>query len=169
MSVDEALRIAREASLDLVEVAPDGSPPVCKIMDYGKHKYKMKKGQQQTSKKQHVSQIKGIRLLPGTDVHDLEHKARHARGFLEHNHKVQVQVRFFGRWMAHVDLGKEVMMKFCAMLEDAAKIEQEPRLDGRRMTMMLAPLPKIKSKSKPKSKPQPEETATPEQTESTDA
>jgi len=147
MPVEEALRSAREAGLDLVEVDPNGSPPVCKIMDYGKHKYRQKKRQHQSTQKQHTAQIKGVRLFPKTERHDLEHKARRAAEFLQHGDKVLVFMRFWGRWLAHVDHGETVMADFARMLEDKAKVEQGPRMDGRRMSMMLAPLPPAKDKT----------------------
>jgi translation initiation factor IF-3 len=134
---EQALEMAREASMDLVEVSPDARPPVCKIMDYGKYKYRQKKRQHQ--RKVHVSQLKEIWARPKTDVHDLKIKVEHARKFIENKDKVQVSVRFRGREMSHQELGLRIMDHFKAELGDLVKVEQEPRAAGRRMTMVLTP------------------------------
>lgn len=147
MLAEEALRAAREAGLDLVEVDPNSTPPVCKIMDYGKFRYRQKKRLHHSTHKQHAAQIKAIRLFPKTEEHDLQHKARHAADFLKSGDKVLVFMRFFGRWITHQEIGVEVMRKFAAHLEDVAKVEQEPRMDGRRMSMILAPKPASEQKS----------------------
>ncbi len=134
MPVEEALRLAEEAGLDLVEVSPKQRPPVCRIMDYGKFKYKQKK----KKKKQHNITIKGIRLRPKIGDHDLQMKIKQAREFIESGHKVQITMMFKGRELAHQDVALEVLEKFYAGLEDVARIEREPTLEGRRITMLLS-------------------------------
>jgi translation initiation factor IF-3 len=136
-----ALTKAREAGLDLVEVAPDAAPPVCRIMDYGKYKYEMKKRTVEARKKAHQVKVKEIRLRPKTDEHDLLTKLSHAREFLEHRHKVVVNMLFRGREMSHVEIAKELMKRFVTELEGLAKVEQEPRIEGRRMTLIMVPKP----------------------------
>jgi len=133
----EALAIAREAKLDLVEVAPDAVPPVCRLMDYGKYRYRQKKRAHEARAHHHRVHTKEIRLHPKTGDHDLETKARHARRLLTLGDKVQANVFFKGREMAHKELGYEVLRKFAALLEDVAKIEREPKMEGRRMVMVL--------------------------------
>jgi len=131
---DEAKRLAREADLDLVEVSPNRRPPVCRIMDFGKFKYEQKK----KKKKSHVMAVKGIRIRPRTDTHDLQVKVKKARQFLEEGHKVQVTLFMKGREMAHKEVGMDALEKFFFELEDTALVEREPKLEGRRMTMVLA-------------------------------
>jgi len=133
----EALAIAREAKLDLVEVAPNAVPPVCRLMDYGKHRYRQKKKAHESRAHHHRVHTKEIRLHPKTGDHDLETKARHARRLLTLGDKVQVNVFFKGREMAHKELGYQVLRKFAALLEDVAKTEREPKMEGRRMVMVL--------------------------------
>ncbi len=139
MEVDEAKRLAREAGLDLVEVAPKGDPPVCKIMDYGKWKYAQKKKEQKARSHAKQSELKGIRLRPKIDSHDLGIKMSKAREFLEDGDKVQFTMLFRGREMAHRNLGLDAMKRICVDLSDIAKIESEPKMMGRRATMVLAP------------------------------
>ena len=138
-SLGDALSMAREGTLDLVEVAPQAVPPVCKLMDYGKFKYRQKKRSHQAKAQHHRMHTKEIRLHPKTGEHDLEVKARHARKLLTLGDKIQVNVFFKGREMAHRELGHAVVTRFAALLEDAVKIEQSARVEGRRMTMILAP------------------------------
>ncbi len=138
-SLGEAMAMAREGTLDLVEVAPQAVPPVCKLMDYGKYKYRLKKRAHQAKTHHHRVHTKEIRLHPKTGDHDLEVKASHARKLLTLGDKIQVNVFFKGREMAHRELGHEVLTKFAAFLEDAVKVEQDARVEGRRMTMVLAP------------------------------
>lgn len=133
--------MAREADLDLVEVAPQGEPPVCRIMDFGRYKYKQRKKQQQARSKSHARQVKEIRLHPKIDPHDVSYRVDHARDFLAHGHRVQVNVLFKGREMAHIDLGRELLMRFVATLEDISKMEAPPKLEGRRMGVLLIPKP----------------------------
>ncbi|MBM4037430.1 MAG: translation initiation factor IF-3 [Planctomycetes bacterium] len=138
-SLGEALAIARDATVDLVEVAPQAVPPVCKLMDYGKFKYRQKKRAHQAKAHHHRVHTKEIRLHPKTGDHDLEVKARHARKLLLLGDKIQVNVFFKGREMAHRELGRDVLAKFAAFLQDVVKIERDAQIEGRRMTMVLAP------------------------------
>ena len=134
----DALELARQAGLDLVEVAPDERPPVCRIMDYGKFKYEQKKKQAKSTKTHHV-QVKEIRLRPKTGEHDVEFKVKQARGFLADRDKVKVTIIFKGREMAHVDRGREMILGVIASLEDVAKVEKTPSMEGRSMTAVLVP------------------------------
>ena len=136
---EQALTAARQAGLDLVEVAPTERPPVCRIMDYGKFKYEQKK---KTGKqKQHHIHTKEIRVRPKTGDHDILVKVNHAREFLQHKDKVLVKVEFRGREIAHVDQGRAVMESVLKQLEDIAKIEKAPSMEGKRLTALLAPRP----------------------------
>jgi translation initiation factor IF-3 len=139
VSRDDALDMARGAELDLVEIAPEANPPVCRIMDFGKYLYELKRKEKQNIKKQHIVSVKEIRLRPATDAHDCETKLNHARKFFEKGHRVQFTVMFRGREMAHVEQGKELMEKIVTQLEDIAKVDRSPLLHGRRMTMMMMP------------------------------
>lgn len=134
---DKALDIAAEAGLDLVEVSPDPDPPVCKLMDYGKFKYKQSKKEKSTKKKQHVVQVKEIRLRPKTEQHDFNFKVGHARKFLEKGNKVKATVMFRGRELAHQEFATEMLNKMAEELEDIAKIEKPPEMEGRNMVMIL--------------------------------
>jgi translation initiation factor IF-3 len=138
-SLGEALSLAREATVDLVEVAPQAVPPVCKLMDYGKYKYRLSKRSHEAKVHHHRVQTKEIRLHPKTGDHDLEVKARQARKLISVGDKVQVNVFFKGREMAHRELGMEVLNKFAAQLEDIVKVETSARQEGRRMTMTVVP------------------------------
>jgi translation initiation factor IF-3 len=140
METKEALRVAEEADLDLVEVSPDARPPVCKIMDFGKYKYEQSKRIKESRKKQHVTQLKEIRFkTPKISDHDLQYRADQARGFLKQGNKVKVVVRYRGREMAHIELGQQKLDLMAELLEDAGAIEQRPRLEGRSMSMVLMP------------------------------
>jgi translation initiation factor IF-3 len=139
MPVEEALAAAQERGLDLVEVAPLARPPVAKIMDYGKFKFEQAKAARAAKKKQHVIHLKEVKYRPGIDDHDFAFKTRHAREFLEEGNKVKVTMMYRGRQMAHIDLGREVLDRVAGELKDIAKIEQEPKLEGRNMSMVLAP------------------------------
>jgi len=135
----EALNMAREVGMDLVEVSPNERPPVCRIMDFGKFKYEQKK-KHAASTKTHQVQLKEIRLRPKTGEHDLEFKVKQARTFLEHKDKVKVNVQFKGRENAHHDRGREVLNHFVAGLEDISKVEQMAKMDGaKNMSVVLAP------------------------------
>jgi translation initiation factor IF-3 len=139
LSVDEALAIAEERGLDLVEVAPTARPPVVKIMDYGKFKFEEAKAARAAKKKQHVIQVKEVKYRPGIDDHDFDFKTRHAREFLKDGNKVKVTMMFRGRQMARPDMGKAVLDRVAEALLDIGKIEFEAKLEGRNMTMVLAP------------------------------
>ena len=139
LSVDEALALAQEQGLDLVEVAPLARPPVVKIMDYGKFKFEQAKAARAAKKKQHVIHLKEVKYRPGIDDHDFEFKTRHAREFLTDGNKVKVTMMVRGRQMAHTELGRDVLDRVAAELKDIGKIEQDPKLEGRNMTMVLAP------------------------------
>ncbi|HVS70340.1 MAG TPA: translation initiation factor IF-3 [Phycisphaerae bacterium] len=135
----EALRMAREAGMDLVEVSPNEQPPVCRLMDYGKWKYKQRK-KEQKAHAAHVTQLKELRIKSvRIDDHDQETKLNQAKRFLEEGHKVQFNIMFRGREMAHVDLGRTLMEKFKTDLSEISKPEREPKLEGKRMIMILTP------------------------------
>jgi translation initiation factor IF-3 len=160
----QALEKAREAGLDLVEVAPDERPPVCKILDYGKMRFaNSQKGTKAGKVRQ--QKLKELRLRPRTGDHDVETKAAQARKFLEHNDKVQFTLLFRGREMQHLEEGRRVLNEIVQMLADVGKVERPPALDGKRMTVMLMPAkPPAKAKPKPKptdSKAAPVSTASP--------
>jgi translation initiation factor IF-3 len=139
MTVPEALRLAEEKGLDLLEIAPTATPPTCKIMDYGKWKYENKKKATAARKKQQIVTIKEIQMRPRTDQHDFETKMNHARRFLLDGDKVKISLRFMGREMAHQELGYEVMQKAIAFVNDLALIESNPKMEGKNMFLMLGP------------------------------
>ncbi|HED65734.1 MAG TPA: translation initiation factor IF-3 [Planctomycetes bacterium] len=138
ISTDDARRRADEAGLDLVEVQPNASPPVCRIMDYGKFKYAQKKKERGAAKTKAHSTLKELRVRPAIDPHDLEYRLVQGRKFLEEGHKVQVVCIFRGRQRAHPEMGYRVMEAVAKNLEDIAKIETRPKMNGPRMTMLLA-------------------------------
>jgi translation initiation factor IF-3 len=140
MLTDEAMRRARESGLDLVEVAPEAAPPVCKVMDYGKFKYEQKKKSHQAKTKQKLAVLKELRIRPKTEEHDLLIKVRKAKEFLADGDRVQVNMMFKGREMAHIDVGKSLLERFATEIVDVGKVERPAVLDGRRMTLMLVPL-----------------------------
>jgi translation initiation factor IF-3 len=137
--VREALIMAEEAGLDLVEISPNASPPVCKILDFGKFKYELQKKENEARKKQKVIEVKEIKLRPGIDEHDYQVKMRSVHRFLEEGDKVKVTMRFRGREMVHQELGMKVLDRVRAELDAMAKVEQWPRLEGRQMIMVMAP------------------------------
>ena len=130
--------VADEHELDLVEIAPNAKPPVCKIMDFGKYTYELSKKEKINKKKQHTIVVKEIRMRPKTDVHDLEFKVKHARSFLEQKNKVKFTVQFRGRELAYKEFGEQLLDKVYEMLEDIAKIEVEKKFEGRSMTMVVS-------------------------------
>ena len=138
--VEEALAAADERGLDLVEVAPKARPPVVKIMDYGKFKFEESKAARAAKKKQHVIQLKEVKFRPAIDDHDFEFKTRHAREFLGQGNKVKVTMMFRGRQLAHVEIGRAVLDRVAETLADVGKIEVLPKLEGRNMTMVIAPM-----------------------------
>jgi translation initiation factor IF-3 len=139
MEVDQALAQAQALGLDLVEVAPMARPPVVRIMDYGKYKFEMAKQARLAKKKQHVIQLKEVKYRPGIDDHDFETKTRHARRFLEEGNKVKVTLMFRGRQIAHPELGKAVVDRVATELADIGKVESDAKMEGKSMTMILAP------------------------------
>jgi translation initiation factor IF-3 len=139
MTVREALRLAEEAGLDLVEVSPNAEPPVCKILDFGKYKYEQQKKAAEARKKQKVVDVKEVKIRPGIEKHDYEVKLRNARRFLEGGDKVKITMRFRGREMAHQEIGMNLLMRMKEELGDLSKIEQEPKLEGRQIMMVLGP------------------------------
>lgn len=130
---------AQEFGLDLVEVAPTARPPVVRIMDYGKFKFEQAKMARQAKKKQHVIHLKEVKYRPGIEDHDFDTKTRHARRFLEEGNKVKVTLMFRGRQIAHPELGRVVVDRVAGELADVAKVETEPRLEGKSITMILTP------------------------------
>jgi translation initiation factor IF-3 len=137
--IREALARAAEAGLDLVEISPNQSPPVCRIVDYGKLKYEEQKKKNEAKKRQRVTEIKEIKIRPNIDDHDYEVKMRSMRAFLEEGDKVKVTLRFRGREMAHMDLGAKVLERVRTETDALAKVEQMPRVEGRQMVMVLTP------------------------------
>lgn len=138
MSAKEAMKLAREANLDLVKIAPTAKPPVCKIIDYGKYRYEMARKEKEAKKKQKVIEVKEVRLSPNIDSNDLNTKMNNARKFLEKGNKVKVTLRFRGREMAHMASSKHILDDFAENLKDVASIEKPAKLEGRSMSMVLA-------------------------------
>lgn len=139
LEVDAALSMAQELGLDLVEVAAAARPPVVRIMDYGKFKFEQAKQARLAKKKQHVIHLKEVKYRPGIDDHDFDTKTRHARKFLEEGNKVKVTLMFRGRQIAHPELGRAVVERVSQELADLAKVESAPTMEGKSMTMILAP------------------------------
>ncbi len=138
----EALAKAEEYGLDLVEVAPQASPPVCKIMDYGQFLYQEAKKAKEAKKRQTQVELKEIKVRPKTEEHDLQTKIRHIRRFLEDKNKVKIRVFFRGREMAHPELGQQVLQKIQEAVKDLGRVEMAPRMEGRQMIMILGPVKK---------------------------
>ena len=137
IDTSEAIEMARNLDLDLVEISPNASPPVCQIMDYGKYKYKQSKKEKDTKKKQHIIHVKEIRLRPKIEAHDFNFKVSHARKFIEKGNKVKATVLFRGREMAHKEFAKTLLERMANELDDIAKIEREAVMEGRMMIMFL--------------------------------
>lgn len=135
----EALKMAEDANLDLVLVAPKAKPPVAKIMDYGKYRFELQKKQREARKKQKVVNIKEVRLSPTIDTNDFNTKMKNARKFLSKGDKVKVSIRFKGRAITHKDIGRDVLNRFAEATEDVATVESKAKMDGRSMFLMLAP------------------------------
>lgn len=148
LALDQALEKAAEFNLDLVEVAPTAQPPVARIMDYGKHVFHKSKSQQSSRKKSKQTQLKEMKFRPGTDVGDYNIKLRKLREFLEDGDKIKVTLRFRGREMAHQELGLELLERVRVDLEEMAAVEQKPEMQGRLMTMVMAPHKGARSKAK---------------------
>jgi translation initiation factor IF-3 len=175
VSIDDALRRAEEAQLDLVEVAPTAQPPVCRILDYGKFKYQLHKKEAEAKRKATTTTVKELRLGYRTDTGDMERQIARARGFLEAGDRVKFILRFRGREMAYQDLGRQKLLGVCNALKDAATVEGNPRMEGRMMNVILMPSkkkaakppkdepksPKADSKPPKESQPSGEETKTP--------
>lgn len=141
MVSQDAIRLAQEQNLDLVEVNPKADPPVCKVMDFGKYKYEEKKRANEAKKKQNVVEIKEVKVRPKTDEHDLDTKIRHIRRFLEEGNKAKITVRFRGREITHPEKGREVIDDIVKALEGTIVIESQPSIEGKQMTMLIAPKP----------------------------
>ena len=139
LPISEALRLAQERELDLVEVAPEAVPPVCRIMDFGKFKYQQSRRAKDARKKQTIIQVKEVKMGPKTDEHDFQFKARHVRRFLEDGNKAKVTIRFRGREMAHTELGRKLLDRMSQDMADIATIESFPKLEGRNLVMVLTP------------------------------
>ena len=139
MSAAEALKIAEEKNLDLVKIAPQAKPPVCKIMDYGKYRFEKAKREKEARKNQRIVEIKEIRLSVNIDTHDFDTKVGHAKRFLADGNKVKVSIRFRGREMAHTNLGLEIMDRFAQACAESASVEKAAKLEGRSMLMFLVP------------------------------
>lgn len=139
MPLKEALRIAQEQGLDLVEVAPQARPPVCRIMDFGKYKYEQKRREREARKKQRTVDVKEIKLRPGIEEHDFKVKARNTLRFLEDGDKVKVTVMFRGREISHAELGEKLCWRLAEEVGEKASVERPPKLEGRNMVMILAP------------------------------
>ncbi|PSQ75925.1 MAG: translation initiation factor IF-3 [Bacteroidetes bacterium QH_7_62_13] len=137
--VDDALERARDHELDLVEIAPDADPPVCKILDYGKYRYEKQKEEQRRRKKSKSMEMKELRFRPQTEEHDFNFKADHAREFLEDGNKVKAYVQFRGRDIVYKDQGMDLLRRLIERLQDVARIDQQPQMENRRMTTILAP------------------------------
>lgn len=145
MSVSEALRHAQDRNLDLIEIVPNANPPVCKIMDFGKYRYEQAKRDKIQKKHQHVTHVKEIRFHPNTDTHDFNFKTRHAREFILGGDKVKATVVFKGREITYQDQGKALLDRFTEEMSDIAKMEQEPKMEGRQMVSYFVPDKKKKS------------------------
>lgn len=150
MSAAAALEKAIEANLDLVKISPNATPPVCKLMDYGKYRFEQTKREKEAKKNQHVVEIKEVRMSPSIDVGDFNVKLRNAQKFLAEGNRVKVTVRFRGREMAHTDIGKAQLLKFAEQCGEVASLEKDPKLDGRHMSIFLSP--KVNKESKKSNK-----------------
>ena len=139
MSAAQALRIADEQDLDLVKISPQANPPVCKLMDYGKFRFEQSKREKEARKNQHVVEIKEVRMSPGIDVGDFNTKLKNAQKFLTEGNRVKVSVRFRGREMAHTEIGRDLLLRFAEQAGEVSSMEKEPKMEGRSMSIFLAP------------------------------
>ena len=139
LPIQQALELARSKEMDLVEVAAEAAPPVCRIMDFGKYKYTQSRRQKEARKKQTTILVKEVKLGPKTDTHDFDFKAKHVRRFIEEGNKAKVTVRFKGREMAHTELGWKMLHKMTELMADVAAVENHPRMEGRMLSMILSP------------------------------
>lgn len=135
----EAIQMAQKAGLDLVEVSPNAEPPVCKILDYGKYKYEQQKKKAEAKKKQKVIEVKEVQMRPGIDENDFQVKCRAIRRFIDDGNKVKISMRFRGREISHHEIGMAVLVRLKEMFEETVKIEQNPRMEGKQIVMVLAP------------------------------
>ena len=138
----DAIRMAEEVGLDLVEISPNAAPPVCKIMDFGKFKYEQQKRESEARKKQKIIEVKEVKFRPGTDTHDYDVKMRNVLKFLEKGDKVKITLRFRGREMAHQNLGRELLERVAEDVKELGKVENMPKMEGRQMIMMIGPVAK---------------------------
>ncbi|MCR5587274.1 MAG: translation initiation factor IF-3 [Lachnospiraceae bacterium] len=138
MSAKEAYKTARDAGLDLVKIAPNAKPPVCKIVDYGKYRYELSRKEKEARKKQRVTSVKEIRFSPNIDPNDLNTKANQARKFIEKGDKVKVSLRFRGRELAHINYSKQILDEFFEKLSEVAVMDKPPKMEGRSMVMIIA-------------------------------
>lgn len=143
VALRDAIEAARDVGLDLIEVAPDADPPVCRIMDWGRYRFEQKQREREQRKKQRTAEVKALRLRPSTDEHDFGVTRRKAEAFITDGHKVRVEVRFRGREITHRELGQEILLKLAGAVGEVADIEQQPSMDGRKMYLMLAPKPAV--------------------------
>ena len=141
VAVADAQRMALDNEMDLVEISPNAAPPVCRIMDYGKFRFEQHKRDKDARKKQKVTVLKEIKFRPRIEEHDMETKAKHVRDFLLDGDKVKCTIMFRGRELTHPQLGREILDEVAVMMKDIAKLEREPKLEGRNMIMILSPLP----------------------------
>lgn len=139
MALRDALRLAGEQQLDLVEVAPTAKPPVCRIMDYGKFRFEQQKREKEAKKKQKVVSVKEVKLRPNIEDHDFEVKLKNAQRFIADGDKVKVTIMFRGRELTHPELGREILLRMAAELKDMVTVEREPKLEGKNMIMIVAP------------------------------
>ena len=139
MQLNRAIQLARDESLDLIEISPNANPPVCKIMDMGKYKYDLQKKANQAKKKQKIVSLKEIKLRPGTEIHDYNFKIKNAKKFITKGDKVKFTVKFKGREMQHVELGKKLMNRIIEDTKDIGKVETQPKFEGRQMIMIIQP------------------------------
>ena len=140
LPIKKAIEIAKEEKLDLIEISPNAKPPVCKIMDMGKYKYDMQKKASRAKKNQKIASLKELKLRPGTEIHDYNFKIKNAKKFITKGDKVKFTVRFKGREMQHTNLGKDLMNKIIEETKDIAKVESQPKFEGRQMVMIIQPI-----------------------------
>tara|TARA_Y200000002_G_scaffold267106_1_gene222035 strand:- start:427 stop:972 length:546 start_codon:yes stop_codon:yes gene_type:complete len=139
MQLKQAIQIAKDEGLDLIEISPNANPPVCKIMDMGKYKYDLQKKANQAKKKQKIVSLKEIKLRPGTEIHDYNFKIKNAKKFISKGDKVKFTVKFKGREMQHIELGKDLMKRIIEDTKDIGKVETHPKFEGRQMIMIIQP------------------------------
>tara|TARA_A100001011_G_scaffold355298_1_gene398380 strand:+ start:492 stop:1037 length:546 start_codon:yes stop_codon:yes gene_type:complete len=140
MQINKAIELAKQEGLDLIEISPNANPPVCKIMDMGKYKYDLQKKANQAKKKQKIVSLKEIKLRPGTETHDYNFKIKNAKKFITKGDKVKFTVKFKGREMQHTELGKKLMNRIIEETKDIAKVESQPKFEGRQMVMIIQPI-----------------------------